>query len=138
MISESDGSFIVFAFLVSFVIFYFPCLELVKNRTTCLWVHMLFLSLVFTAVLHKTEWGYHHLCCVVLKHSVISASATPWAIARQAPLSMRILQARILEWVSMLSSRESSQPRNWTQASSIEGGFFTIWATKEAQEYWSE
>ena len=26
---------------------------------------------------------------------------TPWAVARQAPLSMGILQARILEWVAM-------------------------------------
>ena len=29
-----------------------------------------------------------------------------------------ILQARILEWVAMPSSRVSSQPRNWTQVSS--------------------
>ena len=38
--------------------------------------------------------------------------ATPWAIARQAPRSMEILQAGILEWVAMSSSRESSQPRD--------------------------
>ena len=31
-------------------------------------------------------------------------------VARQASLSMGILQARILEWVAMPSSRESSQP----------------------------
>ena len=30
-------------------------------------------------------------------------SATPWTAARQAPLSLGILQARILEWVAMLS-----------------------------------
>ena len=30
---------------------------------------------------------------------------TPWTVARQAPLSMGILQARILEWVAMPSSR---------------------------------
>ena len=30
---------------------------------------------------------------------------TPWTIACQAPLSMGILQARILEWVAMPSSR---------------------------------
>ena len=34
---------------------------------------------------------------------------TPWTSAHQAPLSMGILQARILEWVAMLSSRGSSQ-----------------------------
>ena len=47
----------------------------------------------------------------------------------QAPLSMEILQATTLEWVAMPSSRESSQPRDWTQVSCIECRFFTIWAT---------
>ena len=43
-----------------------------------------------------------------------------------------ILQARILEWVADPFSRGSSQPRDWTQVSHIEGGFFTIWATRGA------
>jgi len=47
-----------------------------------------------------------------------------------------ILQARILEWVAFPFSKASSQPRDWTQVSCIAGGFFTSWATKEAQEYW--
>ena len=48
-----------------------------------------------------------------------------------------ILQARILEWVAFPSSRWSSQPRDRNQVSCIAGGFFTSWATREAQEYWS-
>ena len=48
-----------------------------------------------------------------------------------------ILQARILELVAIPFSRESSQPRGQTQVSRIVGGFFTSWATREAQEYWS-
>ena len=36
-----------------------------------------------------------------------------------------ILQARILEWVAVPSTRESSQPRDQTQVSHIAGGFFT-------------
>ena len=48
-----------------------------------------------------------------------------------------ILQARILEWVAFPFSRVSSQPRDRTQVSLIESGFFTSWATREAQEYWS-
>ena len=48
-----------------------------------------------------------------------------------------ILQARILEWVAFPFSRRSSQPRNWTQVSHIAGGFYTSWAIREAQEYWS-
>ena len=35
-----------------------------------------------------------------------------------------VLQARILEWVAIPFSRESSQPRNQTQVSYIAGGFF--------------
>ena len=38
----------------------------------------------------------------------------------------RILQARILEWVAMPFSRGSSQPRDRTQVTFIEGRFFTI------------
>ena len=48
-----------------------------------------------------------------------------------------ILQARILEWGAFPFSRGSAQPRDWTQVSSIAGGLFTSWATREAQEYWS-
>ena len=47
----------------------------------------------------------------------------PWTLA-QALLSMGILQARVLEWVAMLSSRGLSQPRNWIQVSSTAGRFF--------------
>ena len=36
-----------------------------------------------------------------------------------------ILQARILEWIAFPFSRGSSQPRDRTQVSSIEGRFFT-------------
>ena len=49
-----------------------------------------------------------------------------------APLSMGILQTRILEWVAMPSSRGNSQPKNWTQVSYIVDGFFTVWAIREA------
>ena len=55
------------------------------------------------------------LCCF--------AFATPWAVAHQAPLSMEIPQARILEWVAMSSSRGSSQPKGQIQVSHIAGGF---------------
>ena len=44
-----------------------------------------------------------------------------------------LLQARILDWVAFPFSRESPQPRDQTQVSCIAGGFFTSWATREAQ-----
>ena len=77
-----------------------------------------------------------HLCCAEsLSHVLLFA--TRWTIACQAPLSMGILQARILGQVDMPSSRGSSQPRDRIQVSCITGGFFTISATREAKEHWS-
>jgi len=76
------------------------------------------------------------LCCVYSLRRVW-LSATPWTVAHQAPLSMGILQARILEWLAMHSSRGPSQPRDRTQVLFIADGFFTIWDTREAQEFWS-
>ena len=43
-----------------------------------------------------------------------------------------ILQATILEWDAIASSRGYSQPRNWTWISCIAGRFFTIHATRDA------
>ena len=37
-----------------------------------------------------------------------------------------LLQARILTWVAMPSSREPSQPRDQNQVSRISDGFFTL------------
>ena len=42
---------------------------------------------------------------------------------------------RILEWVAYSFSNGSSPPRNRTWVSCIAGGFFTSWATREAQRY---
>ena len=58
--------------------------------------------------------------------SHVQLFVTPWSVAHQAPLSMGIFQARILEWVAMPSSRGSFQPRDRTQVSRIAGKFFTI------------
>ena len=44
-----------------------------------------------------------------------------------------ILQARILECVTIPFSRRSSWPRDQTQVSCNEGRFITHWATREAQ-----
>ena len=43
-----------------------------------------------------------------------------------------ILQARILEWIAISTSRESSQSGDGTQVSRIADRFFTSWATREA------
>ena len=43
-----------------------------------------------------------------------------------------ILQARMPEWVAVPFSRGSSQPRDQTWFSHSTGGFFMVWATREA------
>ena len=66
--------------------------------------------------------------CVIWKLiGCVQLFVTPWT-----PLSMAILQARILEWVAMPSSSGYSQPSNWSQVFCIAGGFFTYQATREA------
>ena len=45
-----------------------------------------------------------------------------------------ILQARVLEWVAISSSRGSSWPRNRTWVSCIPGKHFNLWATREVSE----
>ena len=53
-----------------------------------------------------------------------------------------ILQARILEWIAIPSSRGSSCPKDWTHVSCvycIGGGFSTHWATWEAhKKFWAK
>ena len=49
------------------------------------------------------------MCLLVLSHfSQVQRSETPWTVAHRAPLSLQVLQARILEWVAKPSSRGSS------------------------------
>ena len=52
-------------------------------------------------------------CAWVLRH-LSHVFANSWTVAYQAPLSMGILQANILERVAMPSSRGSSGPRDET------------------------
>jgi len=59
-----------------------------------------------------------YTCACVLSHFSCVWLCDP-VDSCQAPLSMGILQARILEWVAMLSSRRSSPPRYWTHVSCI-------------------
>ena len=46
-----------------------------------------------------------------------------------------ILQARILEWVTISFSRESSQLRDQTPVSCTAGRHFNLWATREAHTF---
>ena len=71
-----------------------------------------------------------HVC--VLSLSGLLDSVTPWTASRQAPLSMGILQARVLEWVSISFSRGSSWPRDRTHIFYIGRCILYRWAIWES------
>ena len=76
--------------------------------------------------------------CAILLLSCVRLFVTPWTVACQAPLSMRFSRQGYWSGVlTMPSSRRSSKPQGRTQVYCIAGRFFTVWATQEAQEYWS-
>ena len=99
--------------------------------------------LFYSSLQGKTKsWGQHFnpsqtffVLDVSMLHSVsrVQLFATPWTVAHQAPNFPG--KKTGVGCCGLL--RESSQSRDPTQVSRIVGRFFTVWATREAHEYWS-
>ena len=106
-----------------------PCWHTSKGTKSGCWRHVcttVFITVLFTIAKtweqpqcsSKDEWIKNDVICILYiyhicamhSHSFMSDSLLPhgWTVAHQAPLSIGILQARILEWVAMPSSRGSS------------------------------
>ena len=91
-------------------------------------------------LLHLLHWQMDsfpllHLCAVLCS----VAQSCPTLRDPMGPPGFSahgILQARMLEWVAISSSRGSSQPRDRTQVSHTAGRFFTSWATREPLNTW--
>ena len=63
---------------------------------------------------------------------------TPWIVAHQAPLSMRILQARILEWVAIASPPgDLPNPRIVPGSPALQADSLSSEPPGKPQEYWS-
>ena len=77
---------------------------------------------------------HNFMCCLCLLKTHVWLFVTPWTAAHQVPLSMGILQTKILKWGARPSSRESSQLGDQTQVSCTAGGLFTHWAAREAHK----
>ena len=60
------------------------------------------------------------LCCVTQPCLTLCDT---WTAAHQARLSIGVLQARLLEWVAMPSSRGSSQARGRTRSPTLQAGY---------------
>ena len=87
--------------------------------------------------LWRTVWRFLNklgitLPCVCLVTQSCPTLCDPMDCSLPGSSVHGILQARILEWIAMPSSRESFWPRNQTGVSHVAGRFFTSWATREA------
>ena len=64
-----------------------------------------------------TSFSFWNSAVVVVSRSVLSDSCNPTDCSLPGSSVHGVLQARILEWVAVSSSRGSSWPRDWTQVS---------------------
>ena len=127
--------------------------EIIQLVTLCVW--LLLLSIMFSSFIRAIAWirisflfmasntllhGYITFC--LSTHEKVKVLVTQLCLTLCDPMDYGppvssvygILQARILEWVAYCFFRGPFQTRDWTQVSLMAGGFFTRWATREAQE----
>ena len=96
--------------------------ETLEKLSLCIWLPAVTENLgmgsrLFTST-QEDHVGAQSFSCVRL-------FATPWTVARQAPLSVGFSWARTLEWAAISSSRGSFRPRDQIHVSCMAGGFFT-------------
>ena len=97
-----------------------PCWTLERYHLYFLFVLLCFLS---------SSKQYVHVCSVAQSCLTL---CDPLGYKPPGSSVNRILQARILEWVALPSSRVFSQSKGQTQASCVTARFFSIWTTMEA------
>ena len=122
------------------MIFVFLCLTELQLLLSSLDPIMLMQLALFNSFWWLSNIHYTHtytiymmmmmLSCSVMSHSWDSMDCSPPSSSVRG-----ILQARILEWVAMPSSKGSFWPRNRTQVSYAVDGFFAICITREAYTY---
>ena len=96
-------------------------LHLNKNKLRKKYIYREFPSspVVRTLRFHSRRHGFNP-CAWSL--SRVWLFVTPWTVAHQAPLSMQILQTRILEWVAMTSSipgGTKNSPAAWLEKKKV-------------------
>jgi len=132
---------------VKLILLPYPSFPRTKDNQHIHSQHSFFQLPTATPFLHGTlshiptvSWGYSITClysskygmCVCLAAQSCPTPCDPMDWSPPGSSVHGILPARILEWVAIPFSRESSQPRDRTQVSRNADGFFTIWAPREA------
>ena len=120
---------------------FFPSVELNVNEIEqcvvfCIWLlwsHITFWSFINIVIYNRSSFYFtSSITSVCLVTQSCLTVCDPMDCSPPGSSVQGVLQARILEWVVMPSSKGSSQPGNQTQIFHIAGGFFTVWATREA------
>ena len=95
-------------------------------------VHVSFRVTIFSGYMPRSEisWSCVCYCCLVAK--LCPTLCDPMKYSPSCSSVHGISQARILEWVSISSSRGSSWSRHWTQVSYIGRWILYHWAIREA------
>ena len=96
------------------------------QRTSDHSVKLIGLSSWFSAVL------IFELLCLVAQSCLTLCDPVDYSPPASSVHGNSSVKNTCLEWVAILSSRGSSQPKDWTLVSHIAGGFFAILATREA------
>ena len=117
-----------------------PLLSSRTHKNSCCWQgHALNWWIGSLVSLFFTELDANGHCAVLSRFSRVQLCVTPWTVAHQAPLSMGILQASILEWVYCHSFPSPGDLPNpgiepmFLMSPALAGRFFTTRATWEAQ-----
>ena len=97
-----------------------------KGERNCVWQHS-----VLTKRFPSEEWESRRGSTWPVSRSVVSDLCGSMNYRLPGSSVQGVSQARILGWVAISSSRESSQPRDRTQVSCTAGGLFTDCATRE-------
>ena len=118
-----------YAWLISLSIMLSKFIHVVANGKilSFLWLHNI--------LSHTHTYVYVYVCMCAKSFQSCPTIWNPMDCSPSDSSVHRILQARILEWIAMPSSRESSQPRDGTwifKSPALAGTFVTIFGNWEA------
>ena len=125
------------------------CLKNFSSESSCRWncFTLCFLSSILLSTFHN--WNFYiPLITKLTKSDLLVKSPTHWRSVLVSQLCptlcnpmdcsrpvfsvLGILQAKILDWVAIPFSSDSSGPRDWTLGRLHCSKFFIIWATRKA------
>ena len=120
--------------LISFRMDWLDLLAVQGTLKSLLWHHNSKASILWCSAFFLVHLSHPYVTTgktTVKLFSHVRLFVTPWSPPGSSIHG--ILQVRVLEWVVISFSRESSWPRDLTQVSHIASRRFNLWATREAQ-----